>query len=355
MVVLTKETLREALHITPVNNNQAFAAPPSINGLIDFVNQLGYPKLEEFTQSIHTFIEDRRNLSRHTSEKKRATLIVIPSIRFTKLIIHHLQRSYRFHLRPNSPLHLPNEEPVLGYLKFSAKGTKREVFGMPIHGSLITTEIQHDSYYREYLEKVAQHRRYLAGETGGVQDPPALKPTQPARKPKTTAPKAPSRLSVSIPVRLVQPAPTSAPAKLQEKKRKQATETSDKPLKEKKSKHGWGKAKVTEKQVTHDLLSLQSTRRQALLINTYSKGESLNLLDPPNMMNLYMLCLDSQTARRNQKRLCLGLKRVVKMKVRLDQTGSDAGAQAEDQTGSDDGAQAEGQAGSNPDETSEGQ
>nr|GEX23677.1 hypothetical protein [Tanacetum cinerariifolium] len=41
---LTKETLREALQITPVNHNQAFAAPPSIDGLIDFVNQLGYPK-----------------------------------------------------------------------------------------------------------------------------------------------------------------------------------------------------------------------------------------------------------------------------------------------------------------------
>nr|GEZ52877.1 hypothetical protein [Tanacetum cinerariifolium] len=57
---------------------------------------------EEFTQSIHTFIEDKRNLSRHTSGKKRATLIVIPSVRFTKLIIHHLQRKHRFHPRPES-------------------------------------------------------------------------------------------------------------------------------------------------------------------------------------------------------------------------------------------------------------
>nr|GFB29744.1 hypothetical protein [Tanacetum cinerariifolium] len=32
---LTKETLREALQITPINHNQAFAAPPSIDGLID--------------------------------------------------------------------------------------------------------------------------------------------------------------------------------------------------------------------------------------------------------------------------------------------------------------------------------
>nr|GEY64419.1 hypothetical protein [Tanacetum cinerariifolium] len=69
---------------------------------------------EEFTQSIHTFIEDKRNLTRHTSRKKKATLIVIPSIRFTKLIIHHLQRKNKFHPIPDSPLYLPNEEPVLG-------------------------------------------------------------------------------------------------------------------------------------------------------------------------------------------------------------------------------------------------
>nr|GEY58811.1 copia protein [Tanacetum cinerariifolium] len=37
-------------------------------------------------------------------------------------------RKHRFHPRPDSPLHLSNEEPVLGYLKFSAKGTKREIF-----------------------------------------------------------------------------------------------------------------------------------------------------------------------------------------------------------------------------------
>nr|GEZ32220.1 retrovirus-related Pol polyprotein from transposon TNT 1-94 [Tanacetum cinerariifolium] len=233
--VLTKDTLREALQITPVNNNQAFIAPPSSDALINFVNELGYPKVvrnvsnaiandmfqlwralitiinlcltgktsgiwEEFTQSIHTFIEDKWNLSRHTTGKKKATLIVIPSIWFTKLFIHHLQRRHRFHPRPDSPLHLPNEEPVLGYLKFSAKGTKREVFGMLIPGSLITSDIQVASYYQEYLANVAKHRRYLAGKTGSDQDSPAPKPTEPARKPKSTAPKAPPRPSVSTPV-----------------------------------------------------------------------------------------------------------------------------------------------------------
>nr|GEZ01391.1 histone deacetylase 14 [Tanacetum cinerariifolium] len=92
---------------------------------------------------------------------------------FTKLIIHDLQSKHKFHPRPDSPLHLPNEEPVLGYLKFSAKGTKREVFGMPIPGNLITANIQGEPYYKEYLEKVAKHQRYLAGEKGSDPDSPA--------------------------------------------------------------------------------------------------------------------------------------------------------------------------------------
>nr|GEW68187.1 retrovirus-related Pol polyprotein from transposon TNT 1-94 [Tanacetum cinerariifolium] len=258
---LPKGNLREALLITPVNSNQAFTSPPSFDALINFINELGYPMLvknlsnvvtnnmfqpwrelttiinlcltgktpgferprapvlqilwgvitqthidyaeriwEEFTQSIHTFIDDKRNLAQHTSGKKKATLIVIMSLRFTKLIIYHLQRKHKFHLRPDSPLHLPNKEPVLGYLKFSAKGKKREIFGMPIPGILITADIQEASYYQEYLAKVAKHRRYLAGETGSDPDSPAPKPTKTARKPKPTAPKAHPRPSVSKPV-----------------------------------------------------------------------------------------------------------------------------------------------------------
>nr|GEV32742.1 hypothetical protein [Tanacetum cinerariifolium] len=197
--------------------------------------------------------------------------VVIPSIQFTKLIIHHLQRRHKFHPRPDSPLHLPNEEPVLGYLKFSAKGSMREVFGMPIPGSHL--------------------------------DSPAPMPIKPAKKPKSTAPKAPPMPSVSIPVTSAQTAPTTALTKLHVKKRKHATETSDKPPTAKKSKHrrvtkirslksvvaseaeevptvepqvaesrkyqplpevpGKGKAKVTEEQVSHDLLSLQNPKKKS--------------------------------------------------------------------------------------------
>ncbi|GJS13242.1 hypothetical protein Tco_0407714 [Tanacetum coccineum] len=242
---LTKDTLRDALQITPVNNNKAFSSPPTQDTLINFVNGLGYPKevkhlsnvvtndmfqpwralttiinlcltgktsgferprapvlqilwgvinrahidyaermWEEFTQSIHTFTEDKKNLAQHTQGKKKATLIVIPSVRFTKLIIFHLQRKHKFHPRPESPLHLPTEEPILGYLKFSAKGTKREVFGMPIPNELITDDIRGADYYDAYLEKVAKHQRYLAGEEVSDPDSPAPKPA------KSTKPKA---------------------------------------------------------------------------------------------------------------------------------------------------------------------
>nr|GEX03969.1 hypothetical protein [Tanacetum cinerariifolium] len=232
---------------------------------------------EEFSRSIHTFIDDKRNLAQHTHKKKKATLIVIPSIQFTKLIIYHLQMKHKFHPRPDSPLHSPNEEPVLGYLKFSAKGTKRGVFRMPIPGS--------DS------------------------DSPAPKPTKLARKPKSMAPKAYPRPSISKPVTSVQPEPKSTLAKTQGKKRKPTIKMSNKPsiaiktrrgLVTKKRKPisslrfedgsvdedvpskephvmlkrepepnkyqmlsevpGKGKAKVTEEQVSHDLLNLQKPK-----------------------------------------------------------------------------------------------
>ncbi|GJW00245.1 hypothetical protein Tco_1555496 [Tanacetum coccineum] len=114
---LTKDTLRDALQITPVDINNAFSSPPTTDALVHkLINLLPY------------------------------------------------KATNKFHQRPESPLHLPTEEPVLGYLKFSAKGTKREVFGMPILNELITDDIRGAQYYNAYLEKVAKHQRYLAGE-----------------------------------------------------------------------------------------------------------------------------------------------------------------------------------------------
>ncbi|GJY30727.1 hypothetical protein Tco_0414222 [Tanacetum coccineum] len=282
---LTKDTLRDALQITPVNNNP-FSSPPTPDALIKFVNDMGYPKVvrtlsdvvtndmfqpwralttiinlcltgktsrferprapmlqilwgvvnrahidyaermwEEFTQSIHTFIDDKNKLAQHTQGKKKATIIVIPSVRFSKLIIHHLQSKHKFHPRPGSPLHLPNEESVLGYLKFSAKGTKREVFGMPIPNDLITDDIRGEQYYNAYLEKVAKHQRYLAGEEVSDPDSPAPKldkatKHKATKKSKPSAPKAAPVTKPAVAKASKSQQTKSAPAKPQEKKRK---------------------------------------------------------------------------------------------------------------------------------------
>ncbi|GKC49648.1 hypothetical protein Tco_1072393, partial [Tanacetum coccineum] len=178
--------------------------------------------------------------------KKKATIIVIPSVRFSKLIIHHLQSKHKFHPRPGSPLHLPNEESVLGYLKFTVKGTKREVFGKPIPNDLITVDIQGEQYYNAYLEKVAKNQRYLAGEEVSDPDSPAPKPakapkSQATKQSKPVAPKAapvakPAATKASKSASSQPPKPKTAPTKPQEKKRKRVQETSEAPFLDKRSK-----------------------------------------------------------------------------------------------------------------------
>nr|GEY49062.1 E-beta-farnesene synthase [Tanacetum cinerariifolium] len=337
---LTKETLREALQITPVNRNQAFDAPPSINGLIDFVNQLGYPK------------------------EKDGHSDLIPSIRFTKLIIHHLQRMQRFHSRPDSPLYLSNEEHVLGYLKFSAKGTKREIFGMPIPGRLITANIRASPYYQEYQENVAKHKGFLAGETRSTQDLPAPRPAKPARKPQSTAQKAPPRPSIPSPVTSTQPAPISVPAKTQENKCKQVTRPTDKPAKAKRIKRsisrntcqskgspksvGASEAKevpAEEPQVADEDANFQKAMEESMK-DAYAlpKGP----LPPVVAHDLLSLQKHKKTSHADQY--------IFQRRVSEPIASSfHDGSQDEGQAGPDPNAQAEGQAGSNPDETSEGQ
>ncbi|GJV46870.1 hypothetical protein Tco_1437082 [Tanacetum coccineum] len=201
---LTKDTLRDALQITPVDTNNAFSSPPTPNALIKFVNDLGYPKVVRTLSDAVTndMFQPCRALTTAINlcltgktsgfERPRAPVLQIlwgivnrahidyAERMFTKLIVYYFQSKHKFHPRPGS-----NEEHVLGYLKFSAKGTKREVFGMPIPNDLITDDIRGEQYYNAYLEKVAKHQRYLAGEE--VSDPDSLAP-KPAKatKPKAT-------------------------------------------------------------------------------------------------------------------------------------------------------------------------
>nr|GEV49033.1 retrovirus-related Pol polyprotein from transposon TNT 1-94 [Tanacetum cinerariifolium] len=389
---LTKDTLRDVLQITPVNNNKAFTSPPLFDALINFVNELGYPKLvrnlsnvilwgiinrahidyakriwEEFTQSNHTFIEDKKNLALHTHGKKKATLIVILSIRFTKLIIYHLQRKHKFHPKPDSPLHLPNEEPVLGYLKFSAKGTKREVFGMPIPSNLITADIQGESYYQEYLAKVAKHQRYLAGETGSDPDSPASKPAKTTKNSKPTAPKADPRPPVSKPASPKQTEPKPTPAKTQGKKRKLITEISDKPSPARKSKPVVTKRRKptsslrsVDESVVEDIPEKEPRVDDEEADVQRALEESLkSICDVPRGPLLPVVIREPEFRKYQPLPEVQGKgnEKVIEEQVESDKDvlGIDAGVQGEGQAGPNLDDQDEGQAGPNPDEQAEGQ
>nr|GEV89275.1 retrovirus-related Pol polyprotein from transposon TNT 1-94 [Tanacetum cinerariifolium] len=371
---LTKDTLRDALQITPVNNNKAFSSPPS--ALTTIINlcltrktfEFKRPRApvlqiiwgvvnrahieyaeriwEEFTQSIHTFIEDKMNLAQYTHKKKKATLIVISSIKFTKLIIYYLHRKHKFHPRLDSPLHLPNEEPILGYLKFSAKGPSEKSLGCP----------------------------FLPAKT--------------TKKSKASAPKADPRPPVTKPASSQQPKPKPAPAKSKGKKRKLVTKTSNKPSSARRSKpslvtkrrkptsslssraleeslksiydvprgplppvvirepvsgkyqplpevQGKGKEKVTDEQVARDLLTLQTPKKKShadqfifqrrTSIPTESSGH-----DESSSLYAELGLTDSE------------------VESNEDVPGVDAGVLDEGQAGPNPGDQDEGHAGPNP-------
>ncbi|GJT02482.1 retrovirus-related pol polyprotein from transposon TNT 1-94 [Tanacetum coccineum] len=177
-----KDILRDALDIGLTNDNNPFVAPPSSDTVIEYVNTLGYPSTlrnvsamsvnalyqpwravlsminmcltgktagydrprhpvlqilwgiihrsnidyaeriwEEFVQSIQTFLTDRKNLATAARGKKKTAHLLIPSVRFTKLIIHHLRTKHNIHPRTGSPLHYSHEESILNTLRFVGK------------------------------------------------------------------------------------------------------------------------------------------------------------------------------------------------------------------------------------------
>nr|GEX90877.1 hypothetical protein [Tanacetum cinerariifolium] len=131
--------MKNALQITPINDNNPFVAPPSSDAVIEYVNTLGYPCTlrnvsamfvndlyqpwieEEFVQSIQSFFTDKKRQTYSSQGKKKITPLFIPSIRFTKLIIHHLKTKHNIYPRIGSPLHYSHKDNVMGNLGFVRK------------------------------------------------------------------------------------------------------------------------------------------------------------------------------------------------------------------------------------------
>nr|GEU73344.1 hypothetical protein [Tanacetum cinerariifolium] len=142
---LHKDILRDALQITPINDNDLFVAPPSSDKVIEYVYTLGCPCmlrnvsamsvnelyqpwrailsminmfLMEFIQSIQSFFTDKKRLTMPSQGKKKTDPLLIPSIRVTKLIIHHLKTQHNIHPITGLPFHYLHKDNVLRNLKF---------------------------------------------------------------------------------------------------------------------------------------------------------------------------------------------------------------------------------------------
>ncbi|GJS65893.1 retrovirus-related pol polyprotein from transposon TNT 1-94 [Tanacetum coccineum] len=181
---LSADLLRKALAITPVNPTHPFELPPTGDTVLDFVNELGYPEpiefvssirtnyvyqpwrailsllnqcltgktsgsdkprhpvlqmlwgivtqtnvdhaeliWEEFTQGIQTFFSHKTSHKASLKNPtKKATPLLIPYGRFSKVIIYYLARNNNIHRRPDSAVHYTGDDYVLGNLKFVPKG-----------------------------------------------------------------------------------------------------------------------------------------------------------------------------------------------------------------------------------------
>ncbi|GJX55715.1 hypothetical protein Tco_0285612, partial [Tanacetum coccineum] len=233
---LTKDTLRDALQITPVNNNKAFSSPPTQDTLINFVNGLGYPKEVKYLSNVVTndMFQPWRALTTiinlcltgKTSrfERPRAPVLQIfwGAYRLCGKDVGriHSIHPYLHGRQKESGITHSGKEESHSHCDPNAKGTKREVFGMPIPNELITDDIRGADYYDAYLKKVAKHHRYLAGEEVSDPDSPAPKPA------KSTKPKITKQAKPAAP-KAATKKPQPAPTKPKEKKRKQAKETTE--------------------------------------------------------------------------------------------------------------------------------
>ncbi|GKF63865.1 hypothetical protein Tco_0187313 [Tanacetum coccineum] len=80
---------------------------------------------EEFVQAIKTFFSDAASLKVPSKKPKPH---VIPYCRFTKLIICYLGVRHNIHRRPQSPIHITADDYPPDNLKFICKGGVDEVF-----------------------------------------------------------------------------------------------------------------------------------------------------------------------------------------------------------------------------------
>ncbi|GJS18099.1 retrovirus-related pol polyprotein from transposon TNT 1-94 [Tanacetum coccineum] len=134
---LTMDT--NVLGITPKDSAHPFVAPPAVDLVIDFVNNLGYPEELQFV---------------------------------SKMYVNSLYQSWRTILSMINQCLMgkTSDDYSLGNLKFIPKGELDEVFRMAIPKDMITDVIRNSEYYQKYLDMATRKPRQattVTDEEGG--------------------------------------------------------------------------------------------------------------------------------------------------------------------------------------------
>nr|GEX69096.1 hypothetical protein [Tanacetum cinerariifolium] len=325
LFVLTKDTLREALQITPVNNNQAFIAPPSADVLVNFVNQLGYPKL----------VRNVSNIVTNDMFKPWRALTTIINLCFTG-------KTYGFE-RPRAPV-LQILWGIVTQSNIDYAERIWEEFTQSIH-----TFIDDKRYMSRNSSRLACTDAHQAHQEAQVNSTRAESEAEdvPIMEPQIAAGDAELQKVLEESMKTAYAAAPRGPLPPVVIKKPESGKYQ--PLPEV---PGKGKAKVTEEQVAHDLLSLQKPKKkspaeQYIFQRRISEPARSSLHDD----SPYAVLGQSDSEEESEK-VMLG---ATEGGNDEDQAGPDPGAQAEGQTGTDAGNLNEGQAGSNLDEMSKGQ
>ncbi|GJT40005.1 hypothetical protein Tco_0939870 [Tanacetum coccineum] len=209
---LTQDTLRDALQITPVDKNRAFSPPPTPDTLIEFVNELGYPRevinLSNVTtndmfqpwRALTTIINLCLTGKTSGFERPRAPVLQILWGVVNRAHIDYAERMWE---EFTQSIHNFTEDK---------RNLAQQEFGKTYSGEAESNSI----LLMAYLENV----EYIAGEELSDPDSPAPKPAKPTKQAK---PKAPKQTKTTEPKAATKKS-KSVPAKPQEKKRKPVSE-----------------------------------------------------------------------------------------------------------------------------------
>ncbi|GJS89437.1 retrovirus-related pol polyprotein from transposon TNT 1-94 [Tanacetum coccineum] len=379
-----KDILRDALNITPPNDNNPFVAPPSSDAVIEYVNTLGYPStlrnvsamsanaLYQPWRSILSMINMCLTGKTAGYDRPRYPVLQIlwgiihrSNIDYAERIWEEFVQSIQTSLLTGRTLlQLLMEIRISLICLFQTYVGKdgREIFGMPIPDALLTESIKNAPYYSSYLEHVIEYQLYLNEEHDKADDKSPKPASSQPPKPTHTPPVPPEAklvdevLDEGVPEK--EPAHDDEEANLQQalelslKEQGERTQGLARPvvIREPDSGRiqpllevqGKGKKKVAEEQAAHDLLTIQTPKRKnptdqfIFQRRTPMPTEPSEHADSPSL-DAKLALTDSETQSEEEVP-------VIK-----------AGDQDEGQAGPNRGEQDEGQAGSNLGDAAESQ